>query len=42
MDLIAGSQTVQRRFKSATDKTMENSLQFIGLRLHVSKTLGHY
>lgn len=42
MDLIAGLQTVQLRFKSVTDKIMENSLQFICLHMHASKTLGHY
>jgi hypothetical protein len=42
MDLIAESQTVQCRFKSVTDAIMENSLQFIRLRMHTWKTLGHY
>ena len=42
MNLIAGSQTAHVRFKSVTDEIMENWWQFIRLRTHTWKTLGHY
>jgi len=34
MDLIAGSQTLQSRFKSVTDEIMENCLWLMRLQVH--------